>query len=440
MSKKYNIKKALWYSVEHLTAIIFGLLSVILVARLFGPENLGKLSLVQATSAMAMFLVVLGLDHIVVRDLARKPNDFEFISTVFITQMIGWGIYAVVVFLVLLLLQEQVFSADMLVIFISVVIATYFNRATVIKYYFQAINQPRIIAISALVSRISALLYLAFALINDFQYEFVLFFLPIQAVTQFCILLVAYLQRERRSFKFLYNFNRSKKILREALPLIGSAILFPIFMQADILLISALLSSTEVGIYSAATRLISQFVFLGHIITMTFYLALSRRIDSHSEDKDLFMSGLIKILFLFAFMMSLTTFLFSDFIIALLYGEQFLGAGDILSIITWNWVIMFPAALYSRLLVILGLAKYEFIKSVVVATLSLSLNFYLIPIMGIKGAAIVSLFSYFIADFAIYACFAKTRPLFFVATKSIVGLVISPKESYKNILYTIGSK
>ncbi len=60
--------------------------------------------------------------------------------------------------------------------------------------------------------------------------------------------------------------------------------------------------------------------------------------------------------------------------------------------------------------------------------------------MGIKGAAFVSLFSYFIADFAIYACFAKTRPLFFIATKSILGLVVSPKESYKNILYTIGSK
>ena len=440
MSKKYNLKKALWYSVEHLTAIIFGLLSVILVARLFGPESLGKLSLVQATSAMAMFLVVLGLDHIVVRDLARKPNDFEFISTVFITQMIGWCIYAAVVFFVLFLLQEQVFSADMLVIFISVVIATYFNRATVIKYYFQAINQPRIIAISALVSRVGALLYLAFALISDFEYEFVLLFFPLQAMVQFCILLVSYLQREKESFKFLYNLNRSKKILKEALPLLGSAILFPIFMQADILLISALLSSTEVGIYSAATRLISQFVFLGHIITMTFYLALSRRIESNSEDKDLFMSGLIKILFLLALMMSLTTFLFSDFIIDLLYGDQFFGAGDILAIITWNWVIMFPAALYSRLLVILGLAKYEFIKSVVVASLSLTLNFFLIPIMGIKGAAFVSLFSYFIADFAIYACFAKTRPLFFIATKSILGLVVSPKESYKNILYTIGSK
>jgi len=440
MSKIYNFKKALWYSVENITAIVFGLLSVVLVARLFGPENLGKLSLVQATSAMAMFVVVLGLDHIVVRDLARKPNDFEFISTVFITQLIGWCVYAIAVFTVLLLLNEHSLSMDIMLIFISVVLATYFNRATVIRYYFQAVNQPRIIAISALVSRISALLYLAYALLNDFNYEIVLFFLPIQAVVQFSVLFITYLKEQRGHFVFKYNFIRAKKILNEALPLIGSAVLFPIFMQADILLISKLLSTTDVGIYSAATRLISQFVFLGHIITMTFYLALTRRIDRCSPDKDKFISGVIKILFLFGFIMSMGTFIFSEWIIALLYGDKFIGAGDILAILAWNWVIVFPAALYSRLLVILGLAKYEFIKSVVVASLSLTLNFMLIPVMGITGAALVSVFSYFVADFAIYAFFPKTRPLFMLASKAILGLLFNPKKSYETITYTLGCK
>ncbi|MBF4232969.1 flippase, partial [Vibrio anguillarum] len=44
MSKIYNLKKAAWYSVENITTIIFGLVSVVIVARIFGPENLGKLS------------------------------------------------------------------------------------------------------------------------------------------------------------------------------------------------------------------------------------------------------------------------------------------------------------------------------------------------------------------------------------------------------------
>jgi O-antigen/teichoic acid export membrane protein len=440
MSKKYNFKKAIWYSVENLTAIIFGLLSVVLVARLFGPESLGKLSLVQATSAMAMFMVVLGLDHIVVIDLARKPKDFQFMSTVFITQLIGWCFYMASVFLVLLFINELHIPSDILIIFIAVICATYFNRATVIKYYFQAINQPRTIAISALISRLCSLVYLLIALMLDFNYEFVLLFLPIQALIQFLILSITFFKSLDGGFKFQYSYTRSKHILGEALPLIGAAVLFPIFMQADILLISALLSELDVGIYSAATRLISQFVFLGHIITMTFYLALTKRIDKDSADKELFISGLIKILFCFGFIMSFITFVLSDFIISILYGEKFLGAGDVLAIVAWNWCIIFPAALYSRLLVIWGLAKYEFIKSLVVATLSLSLNFMLIPKFGIIGAAFVSLCSYFIADFLIYACFSKTRYLFLLSFKSIYELVIHPKKSYSTIIYTLSCK
>ncbi|MBF4348529.1 flippase, partial [Vibrio anguillarum] len=60
MSKIYNLKKAAWYSVENITTIIFGLVSVVIVARIFGPENLGKLSMIQAISSVTLFLVVLG--------------------------------------------------------------------------------------------------------------------------------------------------------------------------------------------------------------------------------------------------------------------------------------------------------------------------------------------------------------------------------------------
>ena len=88
MSKIQNIKKILWYSVENLTAVIFSLLSVVLIARLFGPENLGKLSYVQAISALTIFITTLGIDHIIVRDLARNPKNMNYMSTIFITYLL----------------------------------------------------------------------------------------------------------------------------------------------------------------------------------------------------------------------------------------------------------------------------------------------------------------------------------------------------------------
>ncbi|TYK64775.1 flippase [Colwellia echini] len=440
MSVKYNLKKGAWYAVENVTMIMFGLLSVILVARIFGPESLGKLSLVQAITAMLLFTVVLGLDHIIVRDIARTPKDSRYISTVFILQALAWSVHSVIVFFVLWWLSDNGIEKDVIIIFLAVIAGTYFSRATVLKLYFQAINQPKKIGTSAVYSRLLGLLYLAWALLNDYNYEYIILFIPVQTFFHFLMLLRFYLKEQTEPFKLDFDLTLVKKLLTEALPLLAAAALFPVFMQADILLIAKLLGEYEVGIYSASSRLITQLVFLGHIITMTFYLALSKRIDNNSTDEVIFTKGLIKILFIFGFVMSLAVSVMADFIIELLYGESFKGAGDVLAIIAWKWVFIFPAALFSRLLILKGLMRYELIKSLVVAAFSLTANYLLIPVVGITGAAVISVLSYFIADYLIYSAFKPTRDIFKIASVSVFEVFFKPRQTVLDIRHTLGSK
>jgi O-antigen/teichoic acid export membrane protein len=200
------------------------------------------------------------------------------------------------------------------------------------------------------------------------------------------------------------------------------------------------MSEKDVGIYSAAAKLVAQLVFVGHIITMTFYLALSKKIDEKSDTTEAFTSGLITILFSIALVLAIFVSLFANDIVSLIYGSKFDGASDILQILAWKWLFIIPAALYTRLLVLKGLTRYEFIKSLIVAGLSLSLNYLLIPHYGLSGAAYISVFSYFVADFLIYALFKATRPMFTTGFNAVVGLFIHPFKSMNNISLTLGSK
>jgi len=440
MSAKYNLKKGAWYAVENLTMIAFGLLSVILVARIFGPESLGKLSLVQAITAMLLFTVVLGLDHIIVRDVARDPTNTRYLTTVFLLQAGAWLIHAVLVFITLWLLGDDGLAQDLVIIFMAVIAGTYFSRATVLKLYFQATNQPKKIGTSALCSRLIGLSYLAWALFNEYDYEYIILFIPVQAFSHFLIMLRAFMKERTEKMAMSFDMTLAKKLMGESLPLLAAAALFPIFMQADILLIAKLLGDHDVGIYSASSRLVTQLVFLGHIITMTFYLALAKRIDSDSDDQIRFTKGVIKILFIFGFTMSLTVSLMSEYIVYILYGDGFEGAGDVLTIVAWKWMFIFPAALYSRLLVLKGLMRFELIKSLVVAVFSLSANYLLIPVFGIMGAAVISVLSYLIADYLIYSLFKPTRSLFRMATSSVTEVFIKPYQSILDIRYTLSSK
>ena len=442
MSKLVNLKKAAWYAVENITTIAFGLMSVIVVARVFGPENLGKLSMIQALSATASFMVVLGLDHLIVRNIARISDDYSFVFTAFIMQLIGWFFHVIVVFIIIYIIFDGKIGKDIIAIGFAVLFTIYFTRANVFRLFFQAVNMPKKIAISALISRTIALLYLGFSLWLEFKYHWVILFIPIQACAQFLILLTQFIKFTKLNYNYfcVFDFYKAKALLFEAMPIIASSILFPVFMQADILLISMLLDEKNVGIYSSASRIITQFVFLGHIITMTFYLTLSNKFYAKAKDTDEFIQGLIIILVLFGSIAALFVHIFSEIIIALLYGEKFEGGGDVLSILSWNWIFIFPAALFSRLLIIKGLAKFEFIKSAVVAIFSLSANYFLIPIYGITGAAIVSVTSYFLADLLLYSFFRETRPMFVSAIKSVFLILFKPRKAIKLVLFTFGAK
>lgn len=442
MSKIYNLKKAAWYSVENITTIIFGLVSVVIVARIFGPENLGKLSMIQAISSVTLFLVVLGLDHIIIRDLTNDRKNITYISTVLTMQFIGFLIHMFAVYSILCYIYNGKIENDIIIITFLVLLSVYFSRATMLKLYFQSINKPEVIASSALVSRVIAILYMIFSVFSEFDYHWVIAFIPLQAFIQFILLLFSFTKInlwELDNFKF-FNSGIAKKTLVEAMPLIASSILFPLFMQADILLISIIMSEKDVGIYSAASRLITQFVFLGNIITMTFYLALSNRINLSSPDEKKFIEGMFSMLFTISIFMSAIIFLFSEAIIYFLYGDKFHGADHVLEILAWKWVFILPAALYSRLLILYGLAKYEFIKSLIVAIISLSLNYLLIPKYGLFAAAYISLTSYFIADFLIYLFFRETRFIFYMGLSSVVLFFINPRENIKRINYTLSCR
>ncbi|WP_166111549.1 flippase [Pseudoalteromonas sp. Z9A5] len=438
MSKKDNIVKVFWYGLENFTTIAFGLLSVVLVARLFGPESLGKLSYIQAISALTVFITVLGLDHIVVRDLSRKPTDVDYISTVFITQFVAWCIQCLVIYGGIWFVSDGIIEADLFVIFIWVSISVYFSRATVVKLYFQSVNQPKKIGLAALKSRLIALMYLFLALACNFSYEYVVAFIPIQAVLQFLFLFFDY--KKNQKIKVSFSFSIIKKVLLEARPLLIAAAIYPLFIQADIVLISSMMSQADAGIYSAAGKVIMQFAFVGTIITMTFYLPLSKKVDTQSDDLDLFFSGLIKILFVFGLVSAISVGFFSDLIIKLLFGNEFIDAAPILKILIWKIVVIYIAAVFSRMLVLMNLAKFELIKSIVAASFSLSMNYFLIPIYGLYSAAIISVLSFFIADLFFYAVFKKTRYLFFTAIKAMFDVFIHPIKSYENINYVISSK
>ncbi|MFZ6750066.1 oligosaccharide flippase family protein [Undibacterium sp. Ren11W] len=421
-------RKFLFHSAENISALLFGLVGAAMLARVFGPENLGRLSLVQAASGIFVAFATLGLDYFIIRDFALNRKDGELKGSILFAQSLGWVLY--LCSLAIFFYARGEFF-DEIYLFSSVAVSTYFMRVLFFKLYLQAINDAYGLAVSAVVSRIVALLFLVVGTVLHFSYDLMVFYLPLQAIVQAAMMFYGYRRACPEPEKMHVSGKRVRSLMTEAMPVLFSSILYFGYSQADILVLSHFMSVKEVGIYSAAMRLVPQAVFLGHVTVLTFYGLLS---DKFQADKASFFQYAVKVAriqFAIAFVMAAATALCAPLLITLLYGSKFEGSAGVLAIGVWVWLFALPACLFSRLLVLARLARYELIKVLIVAPLSLGLNIFLIPRFGFIAAACVAVGSSFLTDFFIYGLFKDTRFIFQVAITAVRTLLISPVVSLR---------
>lgn len=413
----------LLHSAENISAMVFGLIGAAMVARVFGPENLGRLSLVQAASAIFVFLATLGLDHFIVRDFSLNRKDGELKGSILFAQSIGWLLYVIslaIFFAFRGTLVDEVFLIT------SVAVSTYFLRVLFFKLYLQAINDAYALAVAAVISRAVALLFLILGSVLDWGYDLMVFYLPLQAIIQAGILFYSYRRTEGGRAKSTISGQRLRSMLLEALPVMLSGALYFGYSQADILVLSHFMNTRDVGIYSAAMRLVPQAAFLGHVTAITFYGSLS---ETFQMDRAEFLRRAVKVAriqYALAAVLSTSVALLAPLVIWSLYGHKYAGSAEILAIGVWAWLFMLPACLFSRLLILARLAKYELIKAIVVTPLSLGLNILLIPRYGMTAGALVSVLTYALSDFLIYGLFKETRFIFFIGVDALTSLLKSP--------------
>ena len=87
----------------------------------------------------------------------------------------------------------------------------------------------------------------------------------------------------------------------------------------------------------------------------------------------------------------------SDYIVKFLYGDAYKDASLILGIHVFSCVFVFQALAQSRWIVNEGKGIIQTYQTLVGAFTALTLNYVLIPIYGITGAAITAVLSYAMA-------------------------------------------
>ncbi len=179
------------------------------------------------------------------------------------------------------------------------------------------------------------------------------------------------------------------------------------FATIDMLMLGAMSSAHEVGLYSAAYRTMNQVLFTYYLLTQVLYPRLAR------QDADQRVNALRPqiLLFLLGAGIAIASVLAASrrLVIEVVFGHQFLPAAFLLLLLAWAIPLDFLTSYLSNAYIAWGMERKILLCTAIAAASNIVLNLIWIPSYGAKAAAVNTLISYviFLASLALAGRYAK---------------------------------
>jgi len=395
-------KNTSWLFGEKILRMVVGLFVGIWVARYLGPEQFGLFSYAQSFVGLFTAIATLGLDGIVVRELVKdESRRDELIGTAFYLKLIG-AIAVLIVLAVAIQFTSNDHYTNVLVFIIAS--ATIFQAFNVVDMYFQAKVLSKYVVYANVISLFVSSIVKIVLILTDAPLLAFAWATLFDSVVLACGFIYFFLKTNNKYTNTpitLTNLTFKKEtavsLLKDSwlMAIAGAAIL--IYMKIDQVMIMEMTDAEAVGQYAVAVRISELWYFIPMVIASSLFPAI---ISAKKQSEKLYYERLQKLYDLMVWMaiaIALPMTFLSDWVIAVLYGEQYNRAGTVLMIHIWAGVFVFLSVANDKWFYIENKAGLLTIKVIIGAVSNIILNYILIPKYGINGAAVATIISYSIS-------------------------------------------
>ncbi len=384
-----------WLVAEKVFRMIVGLLVTIWVARYLGPSEFGLLSYAQSFALLFTALASLGLDSIVVRELVKSEYPTEdLLGTAFALKAVS-GI--LVLPLIYGALQT---TSDPSFLVMIVAFSIFFQSFNVIDFFFQAKVLSKYVALANSFSLLVSSLIKVALIISGASVAAFAWMIVFDAAV-FAAGLVWFYFRRAGFLENRWRINPAlaRQLLSDSWPLILSGMVISIYMKIDQIMIREMLGDTAVGYYAAAVRLSEAWYFIPMVLAASLFPAL---INARKRDAELYfqrLQALYAAMVWLGIAIAIPVTFVGPWVINVLYGDEFAPAGLVLIVHIWASVFVFLGVAYGKYLAAENYTRKAFYRTALGALFNVLLNWLLIPVWGIVGAAIALLFAQFVSNY-----------------------------------------
>ncbi|MGL5903669.1 MAG: oligosaccharide flippase family protein, partial [Cetobacterium sp.] len=232
----------------------------------------------------------------------------------------------------------------------------------------------------------------------------------------------------RKDFNLkLFDKAVAKELLKVGIPLLPGFLIYWIFNSSDRIMINKILGPTELGIYSVGSKVasISQLVYTAFAGGWQ-YFAFSTMKD---EDQVELNSKVFEYLGIISFSLFIISQPFIKPVFNLFFEGEYRRGSEVFSYLFLSPLILMMFQVVANQMLVVKKGYLITCSLIVGAIFNIGLNFYLIEIFGLKGAAFSTLMGYFISKFIIII-FCINFKLLIINKRFLFQIII-------NILFSI---
>ncbi len=376
------------------------------IIRYLGPENYGIISYALAFTLLFMFIANLGIDSILKRELINFPEKRDqLLGTAFRLKLLGGLMALVLAIAFIFLIEASVLIRGLVSLYSFIFLLQSIN---IIKTFFDAnVEAKKGVYSQVIASSISSILKIVLILSGSGIIWLMLIYL-LDSLWMAISLVYFYKKSGLKIRNWSFKMGIAKKMFSDSWLLALTSVSVLIYMKIDQVMIKQMLGEASVGFYAAAVRLIEYSYIIPTLICASLSPAIfnARKVSLSSYSSRL--KKLSFLLFLISAIIAVPISIFSKFIVNILFGSEYYGSVMVLNIGVWSIVGVSILAVVGQYLIAENYVKIYFFVTLIGAIVNIVLNYFMIPIWGIGGAAAVSVFSYLLVPFSLIF-FKETR-------------------------------
>jgi len=399
-------------------ALVVGLNAA--MTRSLDPTEFGTLRTAMAFVGLASAFSNLGLAGILVRELARAPEDAnEILGTTSV-------LYAAGAFSSIAMcagLGYRLYADDLskLLLVLILTLGVFFHPARVYDRWFQYRVRSKVAVIAKGVASVGSMvgMFVA-AFLKAPVWVFAAVAVSDMVLSGIALAIVGAFRKDVPS-KLTFSWTRAKYLLSESWPLVLSVVAARIYLKLDQVMIDQMLDEATVGLYAAAADVSERWYFIPTAIAASALSGMVTRLKDDREKYEAQRQDLYDLMVLMAAGIVVVVWVCAEPLMQLAYAPDPAGAAAVLRVHILACPFIFMAKVLSKAIVAEGYVRFSIVRHSAGAVVNVVLNLLLIPRYGALGAAWATLVSYAAASYFICVVHPDARQSMGQMTRSLVA-------------------